>query len=426
MKKVHDIQHNQTLDVGKPPSSRKDRNSFKVLFHAFRDLSTEKEHAIDSPTFLCNGHEWFLRMYPGGFADAENGQVSIFLHHAGSDSAELSFKVSILDKFGQEYIRATCESPFNKDGIDSWGWKDFILLDTILDESRQILDSNGTLAVVVSVKAEPAAPFIPKNPLPQMMQGIFLVCFEISVAREKEQDTAANSTLTFHAHTLVLETCAPMLAALCEPSDGDKMKIARINGVKPDIFRHLLWYVYGGSIKKEDINTHAKDIIDAADKYSIVNLKLEAEAAYVESTDITMENAIDNLLYADAKNCALLKETVVDFLAANCDDVIDEVSFKDVPGHLKDLLVATARGKKKSHGGAAYDFKKGGYCANGLKVLSVSELRIKLDDMGLDVDGSREAMIEALKSLSYEKSSDVEDDEESSFVEVPEEENDEE
>lgn len=37
MKKVHHIQHNQTLDVGKPPSSRKDSwKSFKVLFHAFR------------------------------------------------------------------------------------------------------------------------------------------------------------------------------------------------------------------------------------------------------------------------------------------------------------------------------------------------------------------------------------------------------
>ena len=31
-------------------------------------------------------------------------------------------------------------------------------------------------------------------------------------------------------------------------------------------------------------------------------------------------------------------------------------------------------------------------------VMRVSDLRWKLDEMGLDVDGSREAMIEALKS----------------------------
>lgn len=277
------------------------------------------------------------------------------------------------------------------------------------------------------MKAEPAAPFIPENPFPKMMQGIFLdeetadVCFELSVAREKEQDTAADSAVTYHAHSLVLEICAPMLAALCVSSDGEKMKIARITDINPDIFRHLLWYVYGGSVKKDDLAAYAKDIIDAADKYSIVNLKLEAEAAYVKSTDITMENAIDNLLYADAKNCALLKENVLDFLATNCEDVIYEVSFNDVPGHLmKDLLVATARGKKKTYAEVAFDNIKDGYCADGLKVLSVSELRVKLDDMGLDVDGSREAMIKVLKSRSDGESSGDKDDEESSFVEVHE------
>jgi hypothetical protein len=57
--------------------------------------------------------------------------------------------------------------------------------------------------------------------------------------------------------------------------------------------------------------------LDAADKYGVVSLKLEAEAAYVESTKITVDNAMDNLLYADAKNCALLKEAVIDFLTDN-------------------------------------------------------------------------------------------------------------
>jgi hypothetical protein len=140
-----------------------------------------------------------------------------------------------------------------------------------------------------------------------MMQGIFLdeetadVCFELSVAEKKEQETVADSSLTFHAHTLVLKTCAPMLAALCESSDGEKTKIARITDINPGIFNHLLWYVYGGSVKKDDLAAHAREIIDAADKYSVVNLKLEAEAAYVKSTDVTMENAVDILLYADAK-----------------------------------------------------------------------------------------------------------------------------
>ena len=58
-------------------------------------------------------------------------------------------------------------------------------------------------------------------------------------------------------------------------------------------------------------------------------LKLEAEAAYVKSTDITMDNAMDNLLYADAKNCALLKEAVMNFLAENSAEAYEKISFDD-------------------------------------------------------------------------------------------------
>eukprot|EP00986_Skeletonema_menzelii_P017783 scaffold22011_cov132-Skeletonema_menzelii.AAC.2 len=67
---------------------------------------------------------------------------------------------------------------------------------------------------------------------------------------------------------------------------------------------------------------HAKDIINAADKYSIVNRKQEAEAAYVKSTEITIETAIDILLYADSMNCAFLKEVVMDFLVENHGEAI--------------------------------------------------------------------------------------------------------
>ena len=103
-------------------------------------------------------------------------------------------------------------------------------------------------------------------------------------------------------------------------------------------------YVYEGTVVEDILKANAKDIINAADKYGVVSLKLEAEAAYVESTKITVDNAMDNLLYADAKNCALLKEAVIDFLTDNGREVISKVSFADFPGHIvKDLLIATAR-----------------------------------------------------------------------------------
>lgn len=141
-----------------------------------------------------------------------------------------------------------------------------------------------------------------------------------------------------------------------------------------------------------DLKKHAKEIIDAADRYSIVNLKLEAEAVYVKSTDITMDNVMEDLLYADAKNCPLLKEAAMNFLAENSTEAYEKLSFKDVPGYLmKDLLLAVSNNSKKEGTGTTTD---------ELTTLSVNDLRRKLDEMDLSVDGSREAMIESIRNNS--------------------------
>ena len=42
----------------------------------------------------------------------------------------------------------------------------------------------------------------------------------------------------------------------------------------------------------------AKDIIDAADRTRVVSLKMEAEAYYILSNKINMNNMVDELVYA--------------------------------------------------------------------------------------------------------------------------------
>ena len=62
-----------------------------------------------------------------------------------------------------------------------------------------------------------------------------------------------------------------------------------------------------GKVADADLKANAKDIVDACDRYEVVNLKLEAEAIQSASTTITIYNVLELLLYADEKNCALLK-----------------------------------------------------------------------------------------------------------------------
>ena len=112
----------------------------------------------------------------------------------------------------------------------------------------------------------------------------------------------------------------------------------------------LLLYIYGHEIPKlgEDIEL-TKAIINAADKYGITNLKLEAETVYISSINITCNNTLDNLHYAHLKNCALLKEKVVDFIEENAAELLELGKLKDDAheGIFYDILAVVAQKKKR-------------------------------------------------------------------------------
>ncbi len=364
------------------------------------NLDTTVDHCVASPKFTCNGHQWQLEVYPGGSENAAEGKVSIFLTHLSEGTITATFIINVIN-FSGKIVKSIRNKEVFDGRDDSWGRANFISLSKILYISRQpILDLYSTLTIDVYIEKieESTTAFVPKNPFANILKEMFNdedtadICFEVSTSGEKEDNDGNKRVKTatqFYAHRLILQKRAHMLAAICGSNDSGGVVTATVNDISPHIFRHLLAYVYGGTISEKQLKKHAKDIIDAADKYSIVNLKLAAEAAYVESTDISLDNAMDNLLYADSRNLALLKEAVMNFFADNHFEAAAHISFTDCPSHvMKDLLIAFGR---KDMNGTDMD---------ELTTLSVTALRKKLHKMGKDVDGSREAMIESIKTHS--------------------------
>lgn len=138
------------------------------------------------------------------------------------------------------------------------------------------------------------------------------------------------------------------------------------------------------------MKSHAREIIDVADWYRGVTLKLDAEACLVEDTTLSLENVKELLVYAESKNCALLKEVAMDFLVNKRDEVIGKISCHHAPGNLmNNLFVAFAR-----------ELNKAGTAANGeneFNTMRISKLRRLAHERGSGVDGSREMLIAALK-----------------------------
>ena len=187
---------------------------------------------------------------------------------------------------------------------------------------------NGALIIEVHMKlvdpTKPPARFIPENPFAcGAILGMFMDQDSADIVIEVKGKH-------FHAHRFVVQKCSTILA------DADLP--IQLTNVSPDIFHHLMYYMYGGEIADNEMKLHAKEIINAADVYGVVNLKLDAET----------------------------------------------LSFEHAPKtFVKDLLITCASGEGNSN--------------NKLDRMPVNELRRDCHLKRLDFQGSREVLIAALK-----------------------------
>ena len=399
------------MDVGTPASDfeHEEWTRTEVRFHGFASLPSERDVEVESPEFSCFGHEWVLDIYPGGKENSDDGYVAVYLSNMSNKPIKIQYGFSVRDAFGKEVVHHEPETDKFDGARDEYDVENS-LGDCDFAKRSKLIKAlvKGTLVIEVRMRLIEASKlstqFIPENPLNKNILNKFNkeesadVVFEVDSASMNEQggDESAEkrkkTTTTFHAHRLILQDGASTLAEMCKPSaDGGSVATIAISDVKPEIFKHMLYYIYGGKLTVKKLKANSKDIIDACDKYGLVSLKLEAEVSYVKSTEFTAENMMDNLLYAESKNLALLKEAVMDYIVENKDHIIGKVSFDDVPGSMiTDILSAVSRGEQReddTSGNAIINYNK----------MRVGTLRKMLHEKGLDVDGSREAMIALLK-----------------------------
>lgn len=345
-------------------------------------------------------------MYPGGKKNSTDGKMAFFIQHCGPEiSAKLGFVIR--DRSGRVVVDVVSPDfdTFPEEPNRSRGWKDAVNHADIVDPSGEILN-NGTLTVEVRMKLDEdyrCSNFIPRNSVAASILRSFMdentsdVIFEVRGDFEGEnQDGKLTRNVLFHAHKFVLQQCAEgsELASIC--AEYDKSTPVPLANIHPNFFHTMLYYIYGGTISASEWKDHSKDFIDAADKYGVKNFKIEAEAWYVKHLQITVDNVVDELLYADEKNCFLLKEATTNFILENAKEVIASDSFEDIPetkNITREILSLVATMNKRD-GKKEFDDPT---------ELSINELRSRLYDEGKDIDGPRKSLIAQLEPLPKRK-----------------------
>ena len=391
-----------SVHCGTPPKGYREWTTTKIHFHGFLDLSTERGVGFASPEFMALGNTWLAMLYPGGHNKSRPGWIAVFLKNQSNMSIKVKLGFRIINRKGKQVANKhkSTYSTLDPNGSPGClqGWRDIV-------ERSAIIDSlvDGTLVIEVNLRFPESSKsnvvqFIPENPFCNNTLQMFNdeessdIVFEV-VGRQSKSNAeklAKIAPVTFHAHCLILKAGSAVLAALCQSREDPTTPI-EITDVSPEIFGHLLYYIYGGKISDADMKAHSKEIVNAANRFGLTTLK----ACLVYYVTFKLDNVMELLIYADSMSCALLKEAAMDYVLENKAQVLEKISFDDAPGNLmRDLLAAVVRGERKE-GEADGDNSKHQFTTMG-----ISELRKEAHDKGLDVDGSREMLLAALKAYA--------------------------
>lgn len=356
-------------------------------FDDFEDLSSEVGVAVKSGVKTDrNGNAWEMKIYPGGcdHAAANRGFCSVLLVLRGKGEVELASRALIVrNEHGHVAIEKSSE------GCDNGAFRENDALGCRNFAKRSVIVDNlvkGSLHIDVLLQ------YIIHEDVDQ-----FHAATNPSVANMLAfLDSGDNADISFKvgdtiipAHKLILQINAPFLASFCKgQAEGTPISI---EATTPEVFRHILRYIYGGNAPdKMEIMKMGRNIIDAADRYGIVGLKVAVENTLVASCVINLSNVADYLLFADAKTCPLLKEYATSFFVARAKDILNSEyseKLKESPKLLQELILATAENSDNG----VHSYHTG---------VSVSELRKELGKMNLDVDGSKEMLVSRLESAN--------------------------
>eukprot|EP00956_Cyclotella_meneghiniana_P010909 scaffold15241_cov65-Cyclotella_meneghiniana.AAC.2 len=343
------------VHVGEPNDSWPLEERVYVHFHNFADLPQQKGTELQSSKFTCAGHEWYLKLYPKGTMTAKEGMLSVVLCTDSTSKIVVDFDIITKKNNGGNFrTRSYSKKEFPTHSRFGWGWEDFASRDEILRREEMMQSSwnvlnNGTLTFEVRIRPHEGynicCDVMPKSSVADDLYN--------NLYQDEDSADVAFSleSSVFHAHKAILKARVPELAEIVEPYDTENT--IPIKDVEPEVFEVMLKHVYGKDIGLSYWKDHLKQILDASGKYGFTQIKSQAEAWYVKKVEqnFTVDNVIDELLYADGKNCPLLKKAAMDFIVEHCEEIVESESYEklDESPHLRKEMVKEVTKAFKSH-----------------------------------------------------------------------------
>ena len=329
------------------------------------------------------GTSGYLGCSPGKRSETdEQGWISLVLCAKGKvnrSHLETVYRIAAKDATGEIVKEIHRDCVFQP--RMSCGFK-FMKRDEILDPNNNILkDGALCIDVTIQVKDEKDDHYKHESKLSKIMMNLL----ESGDGADKSFKVGSS---TFPVHSHILRNNAPMLANHLDREEGKVNLIVSIEDIPATVFKMVLAFVYAEhSPTDKEVLEHGKDLINAANRYELSDLKMAVEHTLVRERILTTKNVSDYILFADAQSCPLLKEYAISFLRLNATEVLKS-KYSECLKKSGDLLAEVVMLSNKTE---------------DEDTLTVNELRKELSKRKLDVDGTKETLLLRLEEAKRQR-----------------------
>lgn len=245
-------------------------------------------------------------------------------------------KFAILDDFEQPVLEAE-DNQMHSSGVRSWNVEKFLPLDDLRDNMRTYLCEDGSLALRchLTLNLGDRTPKRCYKREEQILDESKVLSQRLS--REMYPDVCLISDgRRFPCHKHMLASCSEVFEAMfaqessCEVISNE----VKITDIDPDTLDKVLNFVY--TDKLQDLDGLAMNLIYAAEKYNLQNLKILAIHRAIQQINVV--NVSQALILGDRVHSKILKEAAMDFILRNIQRVRSSEGWNELTEHFGKLV----------------------------------------------------------------------------------------
>ncbi|XP_028617137.1 TD and POZ domain-containing protein 4-like [Grammomys surdaster] len=292
---------------------------------------------ITSPVFSSEANDevvWCLRVYPNGIDEESKGYLSLYMTLLSCKKSPIlaKFHFCILNANGGKSNNARSPGVCSLLPYQEYGFKKFIHRGFLLAQTNSLLlDDRLTLICKVrvqkhslSISGQDTRPAIniPRCTLADDLgelweNSLFTDCCLLVGGQE------------FRVHKAILGARSPVLKAMFEHEIEESLRNhVEIHDLDSQVFKEMMGFIYTGKAPHLHSHSMATDVLAAADKYGLEDLKVLCEDALYRS--LSVENAAQTLILADLHSREELKSQALYFISVHASEVSQTSGWKSM------------------------------------------------------------------------------------------------